>query len=141
MLTLTTMAGQLAQDVPLPADTLAIITAILQVAGGVMAVIALTGLGKLAADKLGWAPTANQVRFGSGVAAVIVCVLAGLAGASIPGVGKIPLGGTPQDWVSWVTGAALPLMLFANSVWKYVYRPEPEPVMVPVVTTGSAKPL
>jgi quinol-cytochrome oxidoreductase complex cytochrome b subunit len=125
------------QEVILPESTLAIITAILQVVGGIMAVIALTGLGKLAAEKLGWSPTANQVRFASGVAAVIVCVVAGLAGGSIPGVGPMPTTGVPADWVTWLASASLPLMLFANAVWKYVYRPEPEgPVPAP---TGASR--
>ena len=123
-------------DVPLSPETLAIISAILQIAAAVMAVITLTGFGKWLAEKAGRTITPNQVRAISGVAAVLVTLIAGVVSGGVPGVGAIPgigampTGADPQAWLLWVLGAATPLTLFANAVWKYVYRPEPEVVVV-----------
>lgn len=126
--------------VELPEATLQIIAAIVQIASAVMAVIALTGLGKWIADKMGKPIDGNKVRAVTAGAAVLVALAAGVLGATIPGVGPLPVGADAQAWVTWLLGSAGALVLFANAVWRYVYKPgEPEPAPAPVTPTANTR--
>ena len=107
--------------------TTELLNAFVQLAGAVMAIIALTGLGKYLADKAGFTIDGNQVRFVTAVVATIVAVGAAVLGGSIPGIGPFPTAGGAQAWLIWILAATPPLTLFANTVWRYVYKPEPDP--------------
>lgn len=125
---------RLGQEVPLPADILAVIAAVVQLGAAIYAVIVLTGLEKFLAEKMGITLTKNQVRAGTALAAVVVSLLTGLVSGGIPGVGAMPATTDPQEWTGWLLKSALALGLFANAVWKLVYKPDPE------VTAPPAEP-
>lgn len=116
----------------LPTSTVELLNAFVQLSGAVLAIIALTGLGKYLADKAGIVIEGNQVRFASAIAATIVAVVAGVLGGTIPGIGPFPTEGGAQAWLVWILAAATPLTLFANTVWRYVYKPEPVPEAIAV---------
>lgn len=111
----------------LPTDLL---NAFVQLAGAVLAIIALTGFGKFVAEKTGKDITPNQVRAMSAVAATIVAVLVGVVGGTIPGVGPLPAASDPQAWLMWLLTSVTALTMFANAAWKFVYRPEPPTVVI-----------
>lgn len=125
------------QDVPLPENTLAIIAAILAIAGGIWSTIVLTGLGKFLAERFGIHIEGNQVRALAAGAATVVCVVAGLLAAGIPGVPALPLGEGVDAWLRWFLMSAAPLTLFSTAVWKYAYKPEPPVIELPAVLNST----
>jgi cytochrome bd-type quinol oxidase subunit 2 len=120
----------------LPAATIELVNAVMHLGAAILAVISLTALGKWLAEKAGKPIEGNQVRLLSAVAALVVALVSGVIGGTIPGVEPLPTGGAPQEWATWLAQAVLPLCLFSNAIWRYVYKPTEE-TNPPPPTGGS----
>jgi len=128
MTLLTVSLAHVAQDLPEFFNQL--IAFIMMISTGIWGIIVLTGFGKWLADRFGTGISGNQVRFVAAIVGLGLALVAGLGGASIPGVGPMPLGQGPQAWIGWLMLSAAPMILFATAFWKAAYKPEPDPVVV-----------